>query len=166
MRFYWVIEGALAGSSMPRDTRSIGLWREAGVRAVLSLVEEWELEEAGWDPSTYFGLLRRLGMDVLHAPTQDGHAPRDLEALTSWIGLRIGLGTPVVVHCGGGIGRSPTVIAAYLVSRCVPLEEALSTIHRANPDMYITDEQYYALRAHELDAQRKCAGHRFLGPQR
>ncbi len=157
MRFYWVVPGALAGSSMPRDQRSVGLWRGAGVGAVLSLVEEWELEEAGWDPAGYFGLLRRLGMDVLHVPTSDGRAPRDLDAVARWIGLRVGLGVPVVVHCNGGVGRSPTAIAAYLVSRCVPLEEALSEVHRANPDMYITDEQYYALRAYELDVYRRCS---------
>ncbi|WP_243678133.1 hypothetical protein [Vulcanisaeta distributa] len=68
---YWVIEGALAGSSMPLDEDTVAMWHRMRIRAVVILVEEWEFAMEGWDFNEYVNTLRRFGMDYLHVPTRD-----------------------------------------------------------------------------------------------
>ncbi len=149
---YWVMEGALAGSSMPFDEDTVVMWHKMGVRAVVVLVEEWEFAMEGWDFHDYISTLRRLGMDYLHIPTRDGYAPTEeaLYGIVTWIDRNIMSGKPVLVHCHAGIGRSPTVIAAFLMyRRGLSVDDAIEVVSRYNDEVSITNEQYLALVAFE-----------------
>lgn len=55
----------------------------------------------------------------------------------------------VYIHCAGGIGRAPTMAAAYLVSTGLSLDEAIAMIKRARPFINIMPPQLEALRAFE-----------------
>ena len=61
------------------------------------------------------GQLRELGIDYLHVPVHDGWAPdshsvdRVIAAIESTYGK-------VLLHCGGGVGRTSAMTAAYLAS--------------------------------------------------
>ena len=134
-----------------------------GIGAVVCLVEEWEFEEVGWSFRDYARELAMLGMELLHAPTRDGYAPADVELLhiVRWIDERVSRGVPTLVHCHGGIGRSPTVLAAYIMySMGLGVDDALRLVSEANGDVSLTDEQYMALISFEylLNTIRRASG--------
>jgi diacylglycerol kinase family enzyme len=75
------------------------------------------------------------GMHVLHLPTRDHTAPT-LENLTrgvEFMNQHIESGGAVYVHCSLGEGRGPTMAIAYLMSRGMRLDDALSAIRRFRP---------------------------------
>jgi atypical dual specificity phosphatase len=51
-----------------------------------------------------------------------------------------------VVHCAGGLGRTGTVLAAYLVHRGRSAEEAIAEIRRQRPGSVETPAQADAVR--------------------
>lgn len=59
------------------------------------------------------GFLRSLGMDHLWIPVRDGHAPTtdDVRRFAAAVAAADG---PVYLHCGGGVGRSTSMEAAYM----------------------------------------------------
>lgn len=58
------------------------------------------------------------------------------EPISKFIAAAIGSGGTVFVHCGAGISRSPTVVAAYMVWHLqIPAATALNLIRRARPNI-------------------------------
>jgi protein-tyrosine phosphatase len=85
---------------------------------------EFDDEAAGIAPQRY-----------LYLPTVDD-APPSLEHLHAGVDFmaeEIGNGGGVYVHCGSGVGRAPTVAAAYLVSTGLALDEAWARIRAVRP---------------------------------
>jgi hypothetical protein len=79
----------------------------------------------------------------LRLPTVDGEAPT-LEGLDAGVAfIRRGLegGRRVYVHCQSGVGRAPTLAAAYLCSTGCGLAEALALLRRARPFVDLTPPQ-------------------------
>jgi len=92
-----------------------------------------QFKQRGWRELQSWGItgvvnLRRefddlsLGVSIpkyLHLPTTDDDPPSmpDLEKGVSFIAGEIENGGKVYIHCGAGVGRAPTMAAAYLVSR-------------------------------------------------
>lgn len=78
---------------------------------------------------------RGLGVSIpayLHLSTRDDDAPT-LEALqkgVDFIHSEVEKGGKVYIHCGAGVGRAPTMAAAYLVSTGMAPQEAWGTIQR------------------------------------
>ena len=72
---------------------------------------------------------------ALWYPIPDFHAPDEPEAreLIDELLRRISAGETLLVHCGGGIGRSGTVAAALLITVGVPLEEAVTRVRAHRP---------------------------------
>ena len=114
----WILEGELAISPAPSDVEDLEEWRREGVRAVVVLLESHELDYLG-GLNAYLELLRERGFEVLHSPIRDFYIPTVEQCLeiVEWIGRRVEEGKPVLVHCYGGLGRSGTVAACYLVYR-------------------------------------------------
>jgi len=148
VRIYWVIDKLLAGSPIPESLNDIKYWIKHGITLVISLVEDWEFSMAGIDYKEYVNELKRHGIELIRVPVKDGHAPTDLELLrlVKIIDEYLQEKKPVLVHCYGGIGRTVTVLAAYLMySKGLEVEEALEEIFNINNEISITDEQYMAL---------------------
>lgn len=86
-----------------------------------------------------------------HLPTIDDDAP-SLEHLAegaAFIRTEIENGGTVYIHCAGGIGRAPTMAAAYLIGTGMTLDEALAQIRKARPFVLLTPKQMDQLRTYE-----------------
>lgn len=95
-----------------------------GITAVVNLRTEFDDEAAGIAPQRY-----------LYLPTIDDKPPslehlrKGVEFITEEIQRQGG----VYVHCGSGVGRAPTMAAAYLVSTGLRPAEAWARIRSARP---------------------------------
>ena len=68
-------------------------------------------------------------------------------------------GGQVYIHCKAGVGRAPTMAAAYLVAEGMSVDEAIALIKRTRPFITITPPQMEAL--HQYAAA--IADHRVEG---
>lgn len=87
-----------------------------------------------------------------HLPTPDDEAPSmaHLAQGIAFIESAIGSGGKVYIHCSAGVGRAPTMAAAYLIRRGYGADDALDLIRSARPFITITPPQMRRLR--ELEA--------------
>ncbi|NLG96554.1 MAG: dual specificity protein phosphatase family protein [Chloroflexi bacterium] len=96
----------------------------------------------------------------LHLPTVDDDAP-SIEHLikgVEFIREVIESGGKVYIHCGAGVGRAPSMAAAYLMSTGCTLDEALAMIRKSRPFIAITPPQMEQLKIFEaqLNENRKA----------
>jgi protein-tyrosine phosphatase len=71
----------------------------------------------------------------LYLPTVDDTAPslEDLRRGVTFIEQEVDAGGAVYVHCGSGVGRAPTMAAAYLVHTGLTPDQAWKRIRRVRP---------------------------------
>lgn len=98
----------------------------------------------------------------LHLPTVDDAAPsiEHLNQGVDFIRSVLADGGKVYIHCGAGVGRAPSLAAAYLVAEGNSLEESLALIRAVRPFITITPPQMEQLRRFETLAhtRRREAG--------
>jgi len=75
-------------------------------------------------------LVKTLGFEYAFIPVKDFAAPKleDIEEFVCFVNQMLRQNKSVVVCCAAGIGRTGTMLAAYLVSQCVSPEEALRQV--------------------------------------
>src|ERR687894_1588120 len=142
-RFYWVIDNVLAGCSRPgagRDgdiDRDLAILRGYGIGALLTLPET----------ALPLGALERHGIQGLHLPVDDFHAPTTTQMLDALAFLddARAVGTPVAVHCLAGQGRTGTVLAAYLIRGGLSANQAIAEIRAICPGAIESSPQNKAL---------------------
>lgn len=90
-----------------------------------------------------------------HLPTVDDEAPTlaHLQQGVDFIREVVSDGGSVYIHCAGGVGRAPTLAAAYFIAEGKTLDEALALIRRARPFINIMPPQMEQLRRF-ADGQR------------
>ncbi len=126
----WITDNLAAGYA-PMSYAELDSIRDQGISAIVNLCGEYcdlhEIEE-------------NSGFDVYYLPIPDESAP-DMEALEKaleWMDEAFYLGKKVLVHCRHGIGRTGTLITAYLLRRGLGMKAATRTLKktRSNPTNY------------------------------
>jgi protein-tyrosine phosphatase len=87
-----------------------------------------------------------------HLPTEDNTAPtlEHLEEGVTFIRRVTSKGGNVYVHCGSGVGRAPTMAAAYLVAENgLTVDQAIARIQQVRPFVRILPVQIERLREYE-----------------
>jgi len=157
---WWVIPDVLAGMPMP----FIQLERRlnyggpltaynddlpdlyaAGIRAVVSLLD------IPSDKPVY----ESAGFAFLCLPVPDGGAPsiEQVREFTAFVDAQLAANNPVAVHCEAGLGRTGTMLAAYLISKGETVESAIARVRAAENKAIETSAQVQFLQqlAHHSD---------------
>jgi len=162
---YWLIEGQLLAGEYPgantekRARPKLEAVLRAGIRSFIDLTEPDDPLEP------YDSLLREvgetLGIDVAYRriPIRDMSIPsRDvMTTIQEAIRSEIDAGRPVYFHCWGGIGRTGTVAACWLVEQghsCDAALEMLRTLRASTPDGYRESPQTEEQRTFVRDWRR------------
>jgi dual specificity MAP kinase phosphatase len=105
----------------PRGKRRLERW---GFRHAVSLREEFDDAAHGLALAHY-----------CYLPTTDGTAPtlEHLRQGVAFIDGALRAGGKVYVHCLSGVGRAPTLAAAYLIGQGLCSREALALIRSIRP---------------------------------
>ncbi len=98
--------------------------QKRGVTASINMRSEFDDVEAGIAPTQHL----RLIVEDNTPPTID-----QLQRGVDFITHEIKNGGKVYIHCAAGIGRAPTMAAAYLVSTGLSPEQAWKQIKRVRP---------------------------------
>jgi atypical dual specificity phosphatase len=136
--FSWVVPGEVAGCARPHMAASLKTLAAEGVKTVMTLTEE--PLPAAW--------VAGAGLEAMHIAVSDMGAPtpEQLEEAVAAIDASVAAGKPVAVHCLAGIGRTGTVLAAYLVHRGRSAEEAIREVRRLRPPSLETAAQENAVK--------------------
>jgi atypical dual specificity phosphatase len=136
--FDWLVRDELAGCANPALADAlVDMLEEAGIGLLVNLHERPDSPE----------LLARLSARSIHLPVADFSAPTQEQLERGVAAITDGLaeGTRVAVHCGAGLGRTGTLLAAYLVSTGVTPGEAMARVRAARPGSIETEEQEAAV---------------------
>ena len=101
-------------------------WKGTGVHTVVSLLGEDE--EAELELSDESAECVRAGLQFIAAPVMDRGLPDDAVAfgeLAAELASKVAAGESVGIHCRIGIGRSPLLAIAVLITLGVPASEAI-----------------------------------------
>lgn len=95
--------------------------------------------------------------EYCYLPTIDDDAPtlEHLAAGAAFIERVTRNGGKVYIHCAGGVGRAPTMAAAYFITQGMTLDEAIGLIKRARPFIYIMPPQMAQLKRFEAQQRQE-----------
>jgi protein-tyrosine phosphatase len=154
-RSYWVVPGRLLAGYFPghhdedRARSQCSRLVDAGIRTVMSLMEEPEVNLAG-EPfgdyaeylSTDRGSARFVRMPIMDMSVPD---PEDMRAMLDTIDASLANDKPVYVHCWGGRGRTGTVIGCWLMRHELATAETvfglIASLRAAVPDAYLASPE-------------------------
>lgn len=96
-------------------------------------------------------MFESAGFKFLCAPTENGLAPslEQTKAIVEFIDACRADKLPVAVHCEGGLGRTGTAIAAYLICNGMTARDAIRLVRSKEPSAIETAHQIKFLEAFE-----------------
>lgn len=127
---HWVLPHRLAG--LPRPGLLEDLEADLTGLAWLGVEVLVNLEETETVPRA---AIVQAGLTPIHLPIVDMDAPSATAAfeLCEAIDRAVRAGRPVAVHCRAGLGRTGTILAAYLIFTGLDALDALERVRRVQP---------------------------------
>ncbi len=151
----WVTERIAVGGA-PLSYEELDRIKAAGIDAILNLCAEYcDLHE----------IESKQGFEVHYLPIHDEKTPdiEELDRAMAWMDDIISRNKKVMIHCRLGIGRTGTVLYAYLSSRGLKSEMEQTALQnlRCRPGNYCQWRlvQKYEQAAKSADAPIASAGH-------
>jgi protein tyrosine phosphatase (PTP) superfamily phosphohydrolase (DUF442 family) len=144
LRFSKITEGLYVGPQF--NANGLRQLKRNGINAIVNMRIEFDDAALGLVPEHY-----------CYLPTIDDMAPSEehLDIGIKFIQAVIDSGGKVYIHCGAGVGRAPTMAAAYLMSTGYSLEDAINTIRKTRPFIYIMPSQLEQLQHYVLSLTRR-----------
>lgn len=149
--FLWIEDGRLAATPMPGISAAmendLELLKNAGITVLITLTEQ----------DVPQNMLARHGLRNVHFPIADRKAPSTAETdvLVSQMHDMLDRGEVLAVHCLAGLGRTGTILAAYMVKeKGVSAQVALNQIRRFNRQFVQTDDQEDFLMEYEVQQEQ------------
>ncbi len=135
--FSWVDQPRLAALAHPRSAEDLRWLRRNGIDVLVSLTE---------DPLPR-NWVNDAGVLAVSVPVPDMEAPSDrqLDHILATIRRANDSGMGVAIHCAAGLGRTGTVLAAYLVAGGLPARAALIKVRNLRPGSVETLDQERAI---------------------
>lgn len=135
--FTWVDQPRLAAMAMPGSVDDLTWLRRHGIDVLVSLTEDPVPRQ--W--------VNDAGLLAVSVPVPDMEAPTDrqLDHVLETIQKANTSGMGVAVHCGAGLGRTGTVLAAYFVTQGMAPRDAVDKVRNLRPGSIETTEQERAI---------------------
>lgn len=143
--FSWLVESKLAGCARPEHEAELNGLRSKGVKAIISLT----------GTPLYPEPVNRLGFAYLHSHVSGAPSAVQLHEIIQFIEEQNAQSKPVVVHCAEGMGRTGTVLAAYLIYRGLSADDAINKVRQQRPGSIQNFEQENAIRMFERTLRPK-----------
>ena len=135
--FSFIEDGKVAGMAFPNTP--LDKLNELDVELVISLTEHTVPDDL---KGSFKGEFKHVPVPDFQAPTVEQLADcvNAIEAINK-------KNKAAVVHCQGGMGRTGTILAAWLVAnKKLPVDEAITQIRALRPRSVETDEQVESIR--------------------
>ena len=135
--FGYVIDGTLAGLAHPGYggglDAALDALRSHGITALVSL------DEVGVSPDVAL----EHGLAHRHIPITDFEPPTlsQADAFVTFVDDQLDQGGQVAAHCQAGIGRTGTMLAAYLIAHGSSVDQAIDDVRRRRPHSVESDSQ-------------------------
>ena len=143
--FTWLVPGRIAGAAMPGVVDDIdhdlALLKRVGITMLITLTER-DVDQPA---------LARHGLKNVHLPVYDREAPSlgQIQMLLKRMEILLVKGEALAVHCLGGLGRTGTVLTAWLIREGLTAQEALRRVRLLDPRYVQSAEQEAFLREYE-----------------
>lgn len=132
----WIVPDQIAAMALP-SPRELSRLRRMGITLLVSVTT------TPLNPDD----VKKAGLKYLHLPVMylRRPSPEQIQTFIDYTRAELEAGGKVAVHCVGGIGRTGTVIACYLVDQGMVAREAIAYVRERRPGSVESLEQENAV---------------------
>ncbi len=140
MNFSWLVDGKVAGHAAPASDEDLDFLRRQGLGVLVRMAEAHRSRITSAQVEQY-------RLTDCHVPVKDFTTPtqEQLRHMVGFISESVAEGKPVGVSRRAGLGRTGTVLACYLVSKCLSAGQAIDEVRAKRPHSIETRDQEAAI---------------------